>query len=121
MRYALLPFLLCICCAASAAAEIASGEKTEVHKVDIKSLDIYTFYELLNKSEGMVVGEIGGSKDGTPVLNVKQTLKSPVNISPEKYKLAEELLKNQKAAQTSTAAKASTSTAASASTSTATG
>jgi hypothetical protein len=112
MRYAFSPFLICIICVASPAAEIASGEKTELHKIDIKSLDFYTFFDLLNKSERIVVAEIGRSKDGTPVLNVKQTLKSPAKdpgyIAPEKYKRAEDLLKDQKTA--ATAAKASTST-----------
>ena len=79
--------------------EVADGQplgdaKPAAAKSESRQYNIYTFYDLIQRSEKIVLAEVGKDKDGGIVLNVKQALKSP---PPDPYKLAASRLAESKA------------------------
>ena len=72
------------------AAEVAEGPAVAeatvpvTTKSEARPVAYYTFFELLNKSERIVLAEVGKDKDGNTTLKVQQSLKSPVSFTPKK-------------------------------------
>ena len=63
-------------------------------------LEFYNLFELLNKTERIVVADIGPTEKGLTSLRVQQTLKAPESdpkyMDPERFKRAEALLNDNK-------------------------
>jgi hypothetical protein len=93
-----MPFLAAS--ARTAATEVADGQPLEVkvpNKADSRQFNIYTFFELIQHSERIVVADVDKNKDGDVILNVKQVLKAPAQpkkLDPDAVKRAAERLEH---------------------------
>ncbi len=80
---------------------VADASPPAPQKPEAKPISYYTFFELLNRSERIVVAEVAKDKDGNTVLKVQQSLKAlpwvaPKKVDPEAVKRAAARLANDK-------------------------
>ncbi|MGD0089434.1 MAG: hypothetical protein ABSE73_05890 [Planctomycetota bacterium] len=103
MKMKNLTCLLCLALAVAGAAVAGDKEGGEPRR---PALAFYTFGDLLEKAERIIVAEVGPQQDGATLLLVHETIKAPVedaknsdpkNSGPERLKRAAELLANENA------------------------
>lgn len=107
LQYFFMTAVLAGCRLDARATEVAEGQpsgesRPANSRPDVRQLSYFTFFDLLQKAERIVVAEVGKDKDGTVILTVKQSLKGPApaakKIDPEAYKLAAARLSDPNAA-----------------------
>lgn len=89
---------IAVCLAVAAPA--FTGDEARTERPRPQPLAFYTFAELLDKAERIVLAEVGPAQEGRSVLLVRETLKAPENdakyLETERLKRAAELLGNDK-------------------------